>query len=198
MPAEPPSSPSGQRLGEPSLVVDLPLVRRSIRDVQPRIHGRGQIDKSKEPDIAATVPILGDHALPKVGATVGDLMSRPVLTVSATESLWEAWQLLFLSGLRHLVVLDGEECIGVLSDRLMLSDLPLTPEHLSRRSVADVLPRVPRIRLTQDMTVTQAAAIFTHYAEEALPVVDANNHLAGVLTGADVLAWLARTERDTV
>ena len=38
---------------------------------------------------------------------VADVMSRPVLTVEVGESLWDAWQLLFVSGLRHLVVIDG-------------------------------------------------------------------------------------------
>ena len=39
-------------------------------------------------------------------ARVDEIMSAPVLTVEADATLWDAWQLLFVSGLRHLVVLD--------------------------------------------------------------------------------------------
>jgi len=64
--------------------------------------------------------------------TVGDIMSRPVLTVEVGESLWDAWQLLFVSGLRHLVVLDPDGAsLGVLSDRNILAEVPATADHLS-------------------------------------------------------------------
>ena len=57
--------------------------------------------------------------------TIGEIMSKPVLTVEIGESLWDAWQLLFVSGLRHLVVLDDNGiCIGILSDRNILADVP--------------------------------------------------------------------------
>ena len=39
-------------------------------------------------------------------------MSKPVLTVEIDASLWDAWQLLFVSGLRHLVVLDTDGTVG--------------------------------------------------------------------------------------
>ncbi len=75
---------------------------------------------------------------------VGDLMSRPVLTIDVSESLWDAWQLLFVSGLRHLVVLDDGVCLGVISDRGILTDLPVTADHMAQRKIDDVLPRAHR------------------------------------------------------
>lgn len=137
--------------------------------------------------------IRADAAAFDVSRTnVGDLMSQPVLTVEVGETLWDAWQLLFVSGLRHLVVLDDAgACVGVLSDRAVLSDLPLTPEHMGRRRVGDVLARVPLIHLSPEQSPTDAARLMTRYAIEAIPVIDEEERLVGVVTGSDLVRWLA-------
>jgi CBS domain-containing protein len=122
--------------------------------------------------------------------TVGQLMSSPVLTVEVGESLWDAWQLLFVSGLRHLVVLDElGGTIGVISDRALLSDLPLTPEHMGRRRVGDVLARVPVASISPDVSPAEAARSMVHHATEALPVVDAGR-LVGIISSTDLVRWL--------
>mgnify|MGYP002682769885 CR=1 FL=1 len=48
------------------------------------------------------------EAFPQRETVIGDVMSNPVRTVEIGESLWDAWQLLFVSGLRHLVVLNED------------------------------------------------------------------------------------------
>ena len=92
-------------------------------------------------------------------------MSRPVLTVEVGESLWDAWQLLFVSGLRHLVVLDGDgSSLGVLSDRSILAEVPATADHLSRRRVGDVLAMVPLVSvLPDDEPLTAARVMVTQH-----------------------------------
>lgn len=125
-------------------------------------------------------------------STVEDLMSRPVLTVHYDESLWDAWQLLFVSGLRHLVAMDDTRaCLGVLSDRNILSDLPMTPEHLQQRSVGDVLARVPVLAVHPEQTPGEAAALMHAHAVEALPVLDGSNRLVGIITETDLVRWIA-------
>lgn len=123
---------------------------------------------------------------------IEDLMSRPVLTVHYDESLWDAWQLLFVSGLRHLVAMDdARTCLGVLSDRNILSDLPMTPEHLQERSVGDVLARVPVLAVHPEQTPHEAAALMHAHAVEALPVLDGSNRLVGIITETDLVRWIA-------
>ena len=123
---------------------------------------------------------------------VADVMSRPVLTVEIEETLWDAWQLLFVSGLRHLVVLDADgQCLGVLSDRSILADLPVTQEHLSLRKVSDVLARVPLATVSPGDDTAQAARVMVANSVEALPVIDSTKRLVGILTEADIVRWLA-------
>lgn len=126
-------------------------------------------------------------------AVVADLMSRPVLTVEVDESLWDAWQLLFVSGLRHLVVLDANgTSTGVLSDRNILAEVPATAEHLSGRRVGDVLAMVPLVSVLPGDSPLTAARVMTSNAVEALPVLDADGRLVGIVTEADIVHWLVR------
>lgn len=122
---------------------------------------------------------------------VGDVMSKPVLTVEIDESLWDAWQLLFVSGLRHLVVLghDGE-CLGVLSDRNILAEVPATAENLGRRRVRDVLAMVPVVSVDPGVSPVVAAQAMVANAAEAVPVLDGNGRLLGIVTESDIVRWL--------
>jgi acetoin utilization protein AcuB len=128
---------------------------------------------------------------PKV--LVADLMSRPVLTIDVSESLWDAWQLLFVSGLRHLVVLDDGECLGVISDRGILTDLPLTAEHMAVRTIDDILPRVPIATIRTTDTPGEAARVMLRVASDALPVLDPDDKLVGIVTGSDLARLIADT-----
>ena len=125
------------------------------------------------------------------GALVADLMSRPVLTVEIGESLWDAWQLLFVSGLRHLVVIDGDgSSLGVLSDRSILAEVPATADHLSRRRVGDVLAMVPLVSVLPDDEPLAAARVMVTNAVEAVPVLDGAGRLLGIVTESDIVRWL--------
>jgi len=128
--------------------------------------------------------------------TVSDIMSRPVLTVEMSETLWDAWQLLFVSGLRHLVVLnvDGGS-VGVLSDRNVLAEVPATAEHLSRRHVADVMAQVPLVHVRPCDSPVRAAEVMTSNMVEAVPVLEEDGRLAGIVTESDIVRWVVSGKR---
>ncbi len=125
--------------------------------------------------------------------TVAQLMSQPVLTVEVGESLWDAWQLLFVSGLRHLVVLNSDgTSLGVLSDRNILAEVPATAEHLSDRKVGDVLAMVPFVSVQPSDHPLVAAKVMASNSIEAVPVLDPGGRLVGIVTESDVVRWLVR------
>ena len=122
---------------------------------------------------------------------VRDIMSQPVLTVEMDETLWAAWKLLFVSGLRHLVVIDKlGQSVGVLSDRNILAEVPATAEHLSSRRVADVLARVPVSSIKPEANPREAANVMAQSVTEAVPVVDCTGRLVGIVTESDLVRWL--------
>ena len=128
--------------------------------------------------------------------TVADIMSRPVLTVEVDETLWDAWQLLFVSGLRHLVVLDRDgSSMGVLSDRNVLAEVPATAEYLGRRRVSEVLAQVPSAFTLPTASPLDVAEVMAANAVEAVPVVDDAGRLVGIVTEFDIVRWVARRGR---
>jgi CBS domain-containing protein len=124
---------------------------------------------------------------------IADVMSNPVLTVEVSESLWDAWQLLFVSGLRHLVVINEDgTCMGVLSDRNILAEVPATADNLGRRKVREVLAMVPLVSVSPTQSPIVAARIMADNAVEAVPVLDDRDRLVGIITEFDIVRWLVR------
>jgi len=122
--------------------------------------------------------------------TISGIMSKPVLTVEVNETLWDAWQLLFVSGLRHLAVIDENgHCLGTLSDRNILADVPATMDHLSERRVRDIMARVPSNTVRPDESPRSAAALMREHAIEAVPVIDEHGRLLGIVTETDIVHW---------
>lgn len=126
-------------------------------------------------------------------ARVDEVMSKPVLTVEISASLWDAWQLLFVSGLRHLVVLDNDGSpLSVISDRNVLAEPPATPEHLQARTVRDVLDRLPALRVLPGDHPIAAAALMSEHSVEAVAVIDDAEHLVGIVSESDLVRWLVQ------
>ncbi len=132
--------------------------------------------------------VLGDGR----DVRVSQVMSRPALTIETDESLWDAWQLLFVSGLRHLVVLDeGGQALGILSDRNILAEVPATAEHLGARLVRDVMARVPLVYVRPTDDPVTAARTMAAGAVDAVPVMEADGRVVGLMTESDIVRWLA-------
>ncbi len=53
-------------------------------------------------------------------AKAGDIMSSPVISIDANGSAEDANDLMKLHGVRHLVVMDGEKVVGIISVRDLL------------------------------------------------------------------------------
>lgn len=124
-------------------------------------------------------------------AVASQAMSRPVLTVDVSESLWDAWQLLNVSGLRHLVAVDDGRCAGIISDRMILTDIPLAEERMRRRIVRDLLSGLPARSVLDSAPLADVARTMARYSAEAVPVLDEKGRLVGVVTGSDLVRWWA-------
>lgn len=124
-------------------------------------------------------------------ASVVEAMSRPVLTIDVAETLWDAWQLLSVSGLRHLVVVEDGRCLGVISDRMILTDVPVSEDRMRTRGVGSLLSRGPSRSLRHTATLAEVARAMAHYSAEAVPVLDSFDRLVGIVTGSDLVRWWA-------
>ncbi len=147
--------------------------------------------------IASTLPARpGVRAAQRRGsqwahADVAAAMSRPVLTIEAGESLWDAWLLLSVSGLRHLVVVDDGRCLGVLSDRTILTDLPVSEERLRQRTVGALVAGGTLHPVRDHDALAEIGRIMARDSVEAVPVLDDQGRPIGIVTGSDLVRWWA-------
>jgi acetoin utilization protein AcuB len=119
-------------------------------------------------------------------------------TIQVDDSITEAVALMKEGKLRHLPVLDGEELVGVVSDRDVkefspskATTLDIYELHylLSKAKVADAMQRNPK-RVTPGDTIERAALLMHDHKIGCLPVVDEAGKVVGVLTQEDVFEAL--------
>lgn len=129
--------------------------------------------------------------LDRSATTVADIRHSPVMTIRSGDTLWDAWQMMFVSGMRTLAVVDEVgSSVGVLSDRAILTDLPITERHLAGRHVCDVMSSPGWI--TDDTGAQAAASRMARHSVDALPIVTDAGRPIAMLTAADLIDWVAR------
>jgi CBS domain-containing protein len=131
-------------------------------------------------------------AAPPRAVAAGDVMSAPTVSVLPTTSVWAAWSLVMRTGLRHLVVATEDGCTGVIDDRAVFAEWPMGPLALRRRTVRELVrPRTTCVLPDTDLRVV--AQTMVNDAVDAVPVVTADGHLVGIVTGSDIARAVATT-----
>lgn len=133
--------------------------------------------------------------VPARASAVGDVpasavMSSPVLVVHDDESLFEAWNLLFRSPHRHLVVVRGERVVAVIEDRQIAVEWPAGLAAAYKKRVRDVIRNHVQT-ITPETPLRQVARLMTDGFDDALPVVTAHGDLVGIVTARDLVRALA-------
>jgi CBS domain-containing protein len=124
--------------------------------------------------------------------TAGEVMSRNPRTVDSQTSLFSAWGQLHGENHQHLIVID--DCIrpiGVLDERDIALEWPPGPvgaHHLPVHKLLRLRAR-PQVRVEDD--VAKVAATMLGAREDALPVVDDDGRLLGLVTVWHCLELLA-------
>lgn len=129
---------------------------------------------------------------------ISTIMTRSVHTVSTQDSLEEVVEILNKHKIRHIPVLTNQEVVGIISrsdiNRLTFSSLFDNQEGadeaiLTMLSVPQVMTHKPRL-IRADQTVKEVAEIFAVEEYHALPVVDEENRLTGIVTTTDIIKYL--------
>ncbi|MBE0437017.1 MAG: CBS domain-containing protein [Methylomicrobium sp.] len=138
---------------------------------------------------------------------VEDLMTSQVFTVEQHDMIDRVFFLLHYEKVRHLPVVEKGKVIGIVSDRdlykalgpksnsnsvetvegkTVLQVVPQKVQHIMRRGVLTVNP---------DTYASEAASIMAENKVGALPVVDKNNKLVGIVSATDILRVFAKIEK---
>jgi CBS domain-containing protein len=123
---------------------------------------------------------------------VAEVMSAPALSVAPDASVAAAWALMQRSGLRHLVVCRGDRCVGLIDDRSVFAQWPMGPLALRRHCVGELM-RPSTSCVLADAPISEVALVMARDRIDAVPVVELDGTLVGIVTASDVIAAVSRT-----
>lgn len=126
---------------------------------------------------------------------VSEIMSTPALSVLLDDSLGDVDEIFEREKIRHLLVVEGGELFGVLSDRDLLRAIsPYVHTHIyTTRDLASLNQRVHQIvkrkpvSLNPDSTIDEAISLFKKLHIGCIPIVDAANVPVGIITSYDII-----------
>lgn len=124
-------------------------------------------------------------------------MTRKVITVDQEASIFDAQELLVKNKIRHLPIVDRDRrLIGIITDRDIRSALPYNylkepcseaeMEKVSTYKVKDIMTKDP-ITISPTYTIQDALLLIQNSRVGALPVVDDNHRLSGIISVRDLL-----------
>ncbi|MBR9727817.1 CBS domain-containing protein [Shewanella intestini] len=125
---------------------------------------------------------------------VADIMTTPVVTIAMDDRLVEVKNIFDHVSFHHLIVLDADTLVGVLSYREYLAALSprigtaaeytRDTETLNKR-VHQVMKHFPQT-ISADQNLIQASELILANNIDCLPVIE-NNQVTGIITWKDVL-----------
>jgi len=124
-------------------------------------------------------------------------MTRKVITVDPEKTVFEAQELMAKNSIRHLPVIDAnQKLVGIVTDRDIRSAMPYNfikdscsqeqREQICALTVKDIMTRDP-LSISPAYTIQDALLMIQNSKVGALPVVDDNGKLSGILSVRDLL-----------
>jgi CBS domain-containing membrane protein/CBS domain-containing protein len=125
--------------------------------------------------------------------TVGDFMTRELVTVKPADDLALAESILRLGGIRHLPVVEDGRLAGLVTQR----DLLRSAAVRSHRSTlaGDIMVR-DVVTARPSTSLVEAARIMLGRKFGCLPVVEENGRLVGIITESDFVRFAADMVQD--
>lgn len=125
--------------------------------------------------------------------SVGDFMTRELVTVNEGDDLALAESMLRLGGIRHLPVVRQGQLVGLVTHR----DLLRSAMSRDRRSTTagDIMTRDPEA-VRPSTSLVRAARLMLEKKFGCLPVVERDNRLVGIITESDFVRFAADVVQD--
>ncbi|MEX2161656.1 MAG: CBS domain-containing protein [Anaerolineales bacterium] len=138
--------------------------------------------------------------------SVRDWMSRDVITITSSQTLPEAYEIMKEHKIRRLPVVDGGKLVGIVTLGDLREASPSNATSLSVFEINYLVARLPvgKIMSRDPLTVTpatgltEAAKLMLHHKIGGLPVVQGHK-LVGVITESDIFrAYVHLAETETI
>lgn len=123
---------------------------------------------------------------PQPVAYVSDIMQTPVRWISSGASVGEAWRLIQQSNFHHIPVVDSELKISaIFSQQDIVKHCANGPIDW-QKNILDFASR-PVLCIAADADIRQCARSMLDYDIGAMPVVNQDHILSGIITRSDIL-----------
>jgi acetoin utilization protein AcuB len=124
---------------------------------------------------------------------VVDIMTRDPLTVTPTETIGQADELMNTNKIRQLPVVQGKDLVGIVTDRDIRSFLsgsllesPEEREKALNSKISDIMTTEP-ITLSPEDDLEETVELLIEEKIGGIPVVEESEGLVGIVTYVDVL-----------
>jgi CBS domain-containing protein len=132
-------------------------------------------------------------------ATLRDILARKgheVISVRPSDTVLHAANLMNERSIGGLLVLDGDDTVGIFTERDVLRRVVAQGRDPATTRVADVMS-TPVTTCEPELSLEDAAALMTERRIRHLPVRE-TGRLAGVVTIGDLLAYQVSEQRATI
>ncbi len=125
---------------------------------------------------------------------ISKVMTRNVVTIDKDADISTAWELMAKHGIRHLPVVDENNLlIGIVTDRDIRSAMPSSRsadrediEKIASSKIEDIMIKSP-VSISPLDTIQDALLLLQKKRFGALPVVDDQGRLTGIISTRDLL-----------
>jgi len=142
----------------------------------------------RQPEPAMPVEGGGVRAL-----SVGDFMTRELVTLKETDDLALAEQMLRLGGIRHLPVVSEGKLVGLVTQRDLLRASATRPARTTLAS--EIMVRQP-VAVSPATSLVHAARAMLEKKFGCLPVCGEDGMLLGIITESDFVRFAADMVQD--
>ncbi|GET46087.1 CBS domain-containing protein [Capnocytophaga felis] len=128
---------------------------------------------------------------------ISQIMSRKLITLTPTQSLYDAERLFKKHKIRHIPVVENDRIVGIVSysDLLRISFADMTDNEDEVTSVVYDMYTIPQIMaktpltVNSDATIKEVAEILSKQSFHSIPVLE-NDKLVGIVTTTDLINYL--------